>query len=63
MASSPEEVRLRRWLRLIEWACPPTHSSPLIKAVGKAARAALFGDEPPEKLQHHEQIGGSNHGE
>lgn len=57
MDASLEEIRLRRWLRLIEWACPRDSRSSLVRAAGNAARAALAGDEPPEGPIHQDERG------
>lgn len=57
-----DEARLRRWLRLIAWACPHDHTRGLVRAAGDAARAALLGEEPPENPQQPEHIGGPRDG-
>ena len=48
--TSPDANRLRRWLRMIEWAAPTYHHDRLVRAIGKAARAALAGDHAPEDV-------------
>ena len=48
--TDPDATRLRRWLRMIEWAAPMNHPDRLVCAIGKAARAALAGDHAPEDV-------------
>lgn len=46
--TDPDVARLRRWVRMIEWAAPASHPDRLVRAIGKAARAALAGDHAPD---------------
>lgn len=48
--TDPDASRLRRWLRMIEWAAPASHHDRLVRSIGKAARAALSGEHAPENI-------------